>query len=114
MRIWLALLVAPSLALACQSIMYALVTPSCTIQTRLLIHVVAFGSLLLATWFTLIAQGVWRKGALVAPHGLDSDGADRPTSRRFLAAVAAAVGAISSLVILTMWFAAWVLSPCYQ
>ena len=43
MRIWLALLLAPSLALACQSIMYSLVTPSCSVQTRLWIHAVRKG-----------------------------------------------------------------------
>jgi hypothetical protein len=114
MRIWLALLIAPSLALACQGIMYALVTPSCSVQTRVLIHAVAFASLALAALFTLMARAEWMRGIHAAPHGLDSDGADRATSRRFLAVVATAVGALSCLVIFTMWIAAWVLSPCWQ
>jgi hypothetical protein len=114
MRIWLALLAAPSLALACQAVMYALVTPSCSVQTRVLIHVVAFASLALAALFTLLARADWLRGARAVPHGVDSDGADRPTSRRFLAAAATAVGGLSCLVILTMWIAAWVLSPCWQ
>jgi hypothetical protein len=114
MRIWLALLVAPSLALACQAIMYALVTPSCSMQTRVLIHVVAFGSLALATLFTLLARGRWRAMAPATSRGLDSDGGDIATGRRFLAAVATAVGGLSCLVIFTMWIAAWVLSPCWQ
>ena len=113
MRIWLALLVAPSLALACQTFMYSLVTPSCSLQTRVLIHAVAFASLALALLFTLMARGHWRSIALAAPHGPDHDAADRPTSRRFLAVVATAVGALSVLVILMMWIAAWVLSPCW-
>ena len=114
MRIWLALLIAPSLALACQSIMYSLVTPACSVQTRVLIHAVAFVCLALATWFTLMARGDWRRTAMAAPHGPDSDGADRPSSRRFLAVVATAVGGLSGLVILMMWIAAWVLSPCWS
>jgi hypothetical protein len=114
MRIWLALLMAPSVALACQTIMYALVTPSCSLQTRVVIHLVAFASLALSVLFTVIARAEWLRGASVAPHGLDSDGADRPTSRRFLAVVATAVGAGSCLTIFTMWIAAWVLSPCWQ
>jgi hypothetical protein len=114
MRTWPALLVAPTLALACQSAMYALVTPSCSMQTRVAIHVVAFGSLALSALFTLMALAEWRRGSLASAHGPDNDGADRRTSRAFLAAVAAAVGAISSLVILTMWITAWVLSPCWQ
>jgi hypothetical protein len=114
MRIWLALLMAPSLALACQSIMYALVTPSCSVQTRVAIHAVALVCLALATLFTLMARGYWRGIALAAPHGPDSDGADRPSNRRFLAVTATAVGGLSALVILMMWIAAWVLSPCWS
>jgi hypothetical protein len=113
MRIWLALLVAPSLALACQSIMYALVTPSCSVQTRLLIHLVAFASLALALLFTLLAHGRSRLRAHAATVP-DSDAADVATGRRFLAIAATAVGGLSALVILTMWIAAWVLSPCWQ
>jgi hypothetical protein len=114
MRIWLALLIAPSLALACQSIMYSLVTPSCSVQTRVAIHAVALACLALAAAFTLMAGGYWREIAPAAPHGPDHDGADRPTSRRFLAVVATAVGGLSVLVILMMWIAAWVLSPCWS
>jgi hypothetical protein len=114
MRIWLALLIAPSLALACQSIMYSLVTPSCSVQTRVVIHAVALACLALAVAFTLMARGYWREIASAAPHGPDHDGADRPTSRRFLAVVATAVGGLSVLVILMMWIAAWVLSPCWS
>jgi hypothetical protein len=115
MRIWLALLIAPVLALSAQSIMYALVTPSCAMQTRVAIHAVALVSLLLAAWFTGMAHGLWRRsGKLVAPASGDSDGADPPTHRHFLAGVASAVGALSCLVILTMWMAAWVLSPCWS
>jgi hypothetical protein len=114
MRIWLALLFAPTLALACQTIMYSLVTPSCSVQTRVAIHAVALACLALAAAFTLMARGYWREIAPAAPHGPDHDGADRPTSRRFLAVVATAVGGLSVLVILMMWIAAWVLSPCWS
>jgi hypothetical protein len=114
MRIWLALLVAPSLALACQSIMYSLVTPSCSVQTRVAIHAVALACLLLAAVFTLLARGHWRRIAMTAPRGPAHAGADRPSSRRFLAVVATAVGGLSALVILMMWSAAWVLSPCWS
>lgn len=114
MNIWLALLAAPSLALATQSIMYALVTPSCSMQTRVLIHVVAFASLALAALFTVLARGAWTRASLAATDGADSDGGDPATRRRFLAAVATAVGGLSCLVILTMWIATWVLSPCWQ
>jgi hypothetical protein len=112
MRIFLALILAPSLALAAQSGMYSLVTPSCTVQTRLGVHAVALACLALAALFTLLARGEWVRLAAVAADGPDNDGAQPDNVRRFLAAVATAVGALSSLVILTMWFAGWVLSPC--
>ena len=38
MRIFLAMIVTPSLALALQSLLYSLVTPSCAHQSRLWIH----------------------------------------------------------------------------
>lgn len=113
MRIWLALLAAPSLALACQGIMYALVTPSCSVQTRVAIHAVALVGVLATLLFTLMARGAWRQRAHV-PNGPDSDEGDAPSTRRFLAVVATAVGALSTLVIVMMWVAAWVLSPCWS
>jgi hypothetical protein len=110
MNIWLALLAAPGLALAAQSIMYALVTPSCSVQTKVAIHVVAAASLALCVAFTLLARAA---GAPVR-FGADHDDGEASTTRHFLAIVAAAVGAISSLVVLGMWIGAWVLSPCFS
>lgn len=110
MRIWLALLVSPSLALACQSIMYSLVTPSCSVQTRVEIHAVAAASLALSLLFTFLARSA---GAPVR-FGADADSDDPPVTRHFLAVVATAVGALSSLVIACMWAAAWILSPCFS
>jgi hypothetical protein len=114
MRTWPALLLAPSLALAAQSAMFALVTPSCSVQTRVAIHAVALVALAVAIVFTLMARGDWRRHAQAASEGPDSDQPDVATSRRFLAVVATAVGALSSFVIFTMWVAAWVLSPCWS
>jgi heme/copper-type cytochrome/quinol oxidase subunit 3 len=114
MRIWLALLVAPSLALAAQSIMYSLVTPSCSIQTRVTIHAVGLLTVALAALFTVLARAEWSRLAATSPQGPDNDTAAPQNVRRFLAVVATAVGGLSTLVILTMWFAGWVLSPCAQ
>jgi uncharacterized membrane protein YjgN (DUF898 family) len=110
MRIWLALLAAPSIALACQSAMYALVTPSCSVQTRVAIHAVAALALLLCIAFTLMARSA---GAPVR-FGADHDSDEPPATRHFLAVVAAAVGTISALVVFGMWIGAWVLSPCFS
>lgn len=114
MRIWLALLVAPSLALACQSILYALVTPSCAMQSSAGLHAVAAVSLALAGLCTLLAVGAQRQERAGPARTHDSDSAEPATNRRFLATVGAAVGVLSCLVILAMWMAIWVLSPCWQ
>jgi multisubunit Na+/H+ antiporter MnhB subunit len=44
------------------------------------------------------------------PASMDNDEAHG--RHRFLANMAAAVGALAALVILAMWFATWVLTPC--
>jgi hypothetical protein len=113
MRIWLGLLAAPSIALACQAILFALATPSCGMQSTLAMHAVAVVSLVLTLWFTAAARGGW------SPHGhsvvgADADSADAGTTRAFLAAAGTAVGALSAFTVLTMWIVIWVLSPCAQ
>ncbi|MEJ6022066.1 hypothetical protein [Ramlibacter sp. PS4R-6] len=110
MRIWLALLAAPSLALAAQAIMFALVTPSCSTQTRVAIHAVAAVALVLCLGFI----GLARSAGAPVRFGADHDDGEASTTRHFLAIVATAVGAISALVVLGMWIGAWVLSPCFS
>ena len=111
MPTFLALIVAPSLALACQSLMYALVGPSCSTQTRFAIHAVAAVCLAVTVGLALLAWRHWVAQSEAASSR------DRQTqgigeTRRFLAAAATAVASLSSLVVLMMWFGAWVLSPC--
>lgn len=108
MKRWLGLVVAPTVALAAQSAMYALVTPSCGHEVRVTIHLVALVALLVAAGLAVLAFGE-------SSLGRRASAADRPqppVPRRFLADCAAAVAALSCLVILGMWFAVWVLSPC--
>jgi len=109
---WPALLVAPAVALADQSVIYALVTPSCAHQTTLAPHLVSAASLAACIWMSWGAWRNWRTAkAEQGPDAGDTDGAqDR---RFFLAPVALTVGALSSLVVLAMWFPQWVLSPCF-
>jgi hypothetical protein len=113
MRIWLALIVAPLVALACQGWMYALVTPSCGWQTAAPLHAIAASSLVLAAGFTLLARREWR-GLAGPARLLDDDAGDPRSARHFLAIAATAVGALSALAIAAMWIAVWVLSPCWQ
>ena len=108
MRIFLALIIAPALVLAAQTAMYALVTPECSHQVRVVIHGVAFVSLALCIVFALMA----RRAAMPSGISPDEDVADPRATRHFLAVVASAVGALSALVVLGMWIGAWILSPC--
>lgn len=111
MKSWLALIVAPSIALGVQSAMYSMVTPSCATQTRLQLHLAAAVALAVVVVLAVMAFGEssLHRGE---PQSPDSDEAHPPVPRRFLADVAAAVAGLSALVIVTMWFTLWVLSPC--
>ena len=114
MRTWLALVFAPSIALGVQSIMYALVTPSCSTQTRVWIHASAALALLAAAALGLLAWSDWYARAATLQQGPDSDHGDPRSARRFLSAVAVGVAALSCLTILLMWVGAWMLSPCSE
>jgi hypothetical protein len=102
------LLIAPSIALGAQSLMFALVTPQCSMQTRVALHAVAVLAFLLTAGSALLARRDWRLHAM--PPDATTQGPGE--TRRFLAASATAVAALSALLVLVMWFAAWVLSPC--
>ncbi|HEX2547851.1 MAG TPA: hypothetical protein VHL79_23410 [Ramlibacter sp.] len=106
-----ALVLAPSIALGVQSLMYAMVTPSCSSQVRLNIHLAAAIALAIVVVLALVAYGEssLHRGE---PVSADSDEAHTPVPGRFVADLAAAVGALSALVIVAMWFTTFVLSPC--
>lgn len=106
---WLALVLAPGVALSAQGVMYAMVTPACGTQTRLQLHLVAAVALAVVVVLAVLA---FSESSLRRPEAgsLDSDEAD--ARHRFLATAAAAVGALAALVILAIWFTTWVLTPC--
>jgi hypothetical protein len=111
MKSWLALVVAPTVALAAQTAMFSMVTPACSTQTRLQLHLAAAVALAIVLVLAVLAFGessIRRK----EPASADSDEAHGPVPRRFLADVATAVAAIAALVIVAMWFTLWVLTPC--
>lgn len=115
MRSWLALILAPSIVLAAQSVMYALVTPSCAQQTRVALHVVAAVGLGVVAVLGVLAWTQWSVRAGEAGQGgPDSDTGQPANTRRFVAAVATAVAALSCLVMIAMWLGVWVLWPCGQ
>jgi hypothetical protein len=111
MKSWLALILGPSIALAVQSAMYSMVTPACSSQTRLQLHLTAAVALTVVVVLAVIAFG---ESSLRRPEPgtPDSDEPHEPVRRRFLNDMAAAVAALAALVILGMWFAIWVLTPC--
>lgn len=108
---WLGLVVAPVVALGAQSTLYSMVTPSCGQQMRLNMHLTAAVALVIAAVLAVIAfsESSLHRGE---PGSPDDDGAHPRVPRRFLADMAAAVAALSCLVILGMWFALWVNGPC--
>jgi hypothetical protein len=111
MKTWLGLVAAPTVALATQSTLYSLVTPSCGAQTRLQLHLAAAVALAVVLVMAVLAFGessLHRR----EPASQDSDAPQQPVRRRFLADMATAVASLSALVILAMWFTLWVLSPC--
>jgi hypothetical protein len=104
MKIWLALIVAPILALADQSIALSMATWMCAKQHEIPMHVLhaSFGALILAT--TLLAWRQWRATAAIGDETI--------ARRHFLAGLAAASGILSTLVVAAMWIPSWLLSPC--
>ena len=108
-RAGIALILSPSTALAVQSILYSLVTPSCARQSALWLHATAAAGLAVVLVLGLLAasNGLWPRG-----DSLDSDDAQLRTRRRFLSAAGTAVSALSAAVILAMWLGVGMLSPC--
>jgi hypothetical protein len=114
MPTWPALLLAPLLALADLSIVYALSMPECETQRIGVVHAVHALFLLAALALTVMAWREARRQAAETPPPaptLDADTA--PQRRHFVSHVAIGLGALSSLVIAAMWIPPWVLSPCF-
>ncbi|HYG32256.1 MAG TPA: hypothetical protein VD810_04630 [Methylophilaceae bacterium] len=113
--IWLALLVAPLLALMNLTVVYALVVSACEAQTTMPLHLVSACSLLLSLLFTFMAWHQWQQhaGHQVSSKEEDTAEDDAPVRQSFLPAVAATSGLLSSLVIAAQWIPQWILSPCF-
>ena len=109
MRTWPGIVLAPLLALADQSLAYALVPWGCHAQqfTALqhvhLVFLVAALATLVPAW-----AGAMRRSAPQA--ALPGDSHDR---EHFMCVVAVMTGSLSALVIVALWIPQWVLSPCF-
>jgi hypothetical protein len=106
MRTWFALLGAPLLALANQSVSYATVGWSCAHQYPHVLHVIHGVFLAAIVIGTLAAWRLWSGTRLAGAQE------EAPARRHFLAGLAAASGALSALVVGAMWLPVWVLGPC--
>jgi hypothetical protein len=108
MRIWLALLVAPMLVLADQSIAYATSGWECARQYLFAVHALHAAVLVATLFTTVLAWRYWRQ----TDAGARNDAS--LAVRHFLAGLAIASGAFSSLVVAAMWIPTWGLSPCFN
>ena len=106
MRIWFALLVAPTLALADQSVAYATVVWACSHQQVAAVHAVHMLFLAGTAAGAVLAWQLWRA---TAPARNSSEALGRD---HFLAGLATASGALSALAIIAMWVPTWVIAPC--
>jgi hypothetical protein len=106
MRIWFALLVAPGLALADQTVSYAAVSWACGHGHAAVLHIV-HGVFLVA-----VAVGTFMASRLWAGTRSTSESSEALARQHFLAGLAAASGALSTLVIASMWMPTWIIAPC--
>ena len=106
MRIWMALIVAPLLALADLTVSYAAVAWSCAHQAPFAVHAAHALFLIGAAACTLGALVAWRDSGRLAATG------ESPAQVHFLAGVAFASGALSTATIAAMWIPTWIVVPC--
>jgi hypothetical protein len=105
MRIWFALLIAPILALADQSIAYVLAGWACANQQPAAMHAVHAVTFIACAGGAFMAWGLWRESA--------ATGDERQHVRHFLSGIAIASSALAAVVIASMWMANALLSPCF-
>jgi hypothetical protein len=106
MRIWLALIIAPLLALTDQTLAFSMVGWACAHQNPALLHASHALFLALAAATGLVAWWYWRETSSASAH----DGARRQL--HFLAGISTTVAALSALAIAAMWIPTWMISAC--
>jgi hypothetical protein len=107
MRIWIALLVAPALALTDQSIAYAVVGWACAHQSAYAVHLV---HLLFFVTTSACAVMAWRDRPRAA--GANANAIDDLSERDFLVPLAIASAALSALAVAAMWIPTWLIASC--
>jgi hypothetical protein len=106
MRIWIALLVAPVLALTDQSVAYSVVSWACAHQNGYAVHLVHLSFLVVTSLCAVIA---WR-GRQAAARANAHDAAFERMN--FLLPLATASAALSALSVAAMWLPTWLIASC--
>lgn len=106
MRIWVALIVAPLLALTDQTVAFALVHWACAHQSAWIVHLSHVVFLAIALAAAVVAWLRWRETANSACTG------EATVQFHFLAGVAMMVAVLSGVAIMAMWIATWMISSC--
>jgi hypothetical protein len=109
-RPWFAIIVTPLVALAQQSINYALVAAECAQQQRLPVHAVAAAALAIAL---IGAASAWRDLRTIGAAPI-ADSGDSRSNARLLALVGVCVSAITALAVIAMWLTAAFIPPCVR
>jgi hypothetical protein len=109
MRTWPGIVLAPLLALADQSVAYALVQWGCHAQQSSalqLVHLV----FLVGALATLVPAWPGAMRRKMPEAAMPGDTHDR---HHFMSVVSLMVGSLSALIIVALWIPQWVLSPCF-
>ena len=108
MKLWFPIIVPPLVALAQQSVNYALVALECEQQQRWPVHSVAAAAMVVTLLGMTVAWARWREVGLATPQ----DSGDQQSRTRFLAIVGISVSALTALNIASQWLTAAFISPC--
>ncbi|HWU34005.1 MAG TPA: hypothetical protein VN023_02155 [Methylovorus sp.] len=114
MSSWLALLLAPGLALISLSLLYAWAMPACGVPVLLpvwLMQGLPLLALLVNLLIAMHAWGLWRRMAGDARQQPSRQTA--PALRNVVAYLGVWSGLLFSLLVLLLWLAAWFFSPCW-
>jgi hypothetical protein len=106
--VWTGALLPPVAALLDLNLSYMLVTRACLAGSRVPLHLVHLGGVLLTTVGGVVAWRALRDVGTSWPH----DEPGPPGTTRLMAAVGVLGGVLFTLVALALWVPVWVLSPC--
>jgi hypothetical protein len=106
--LWIGLLAAPAAFMLNLELAYALVPTACSTGTRLIVHLVHFGCLLLAFGGGLLAWRTWRSAGAEWP----GEEGGKVGRTRFMAGSGVVGSALFALVIMAQWIPSFILNPC--